>query len=434
MGGGTEVPPRHQELEYGRQTVDADLPGFGPYPLDALPAEGAAQGEVIRIKRIPQAKRRFGIRGPVGNGPHRIAVGGVVAGHLQPPGAFQGRHRLVLQPAPAVAVKLSEHPHMRTGGGPQKHRIRILTKLEILLIILNERIGGEQLFLVQVVHVGQPVLPGRLGEGRRDFPVLHVHSPQGGFPEVPRGVNEGAHEIPVQPGSPVDHTREGNLVLDTVTVGISVPKSDEHVLELLGGTRHLQAELVQPGLINPHLLPVTAVKTVIHIRQGIDIPVRQPRVGLHQGILAEHPSGVHAVLGDHIVQRKENPQITVYLLFRLGEQPVDEQLGIIAARQKNIPLLIRIRPAHGHIHLEADIRLFFHIAHEIVVLIIIRRAPWRQKSTDGYRLLNNGKLTRGCHRLFYLPFLFGVAPREQPSGPKAEHNGRGRPSFPIPAH
>jgi len=86
---------------------------------------------------------------------------------------------------------------------------------------------------------------------------------------------EGAHHI-VNSVSPFPCGIEckGDFVLFPVAVGILISEGDKHLLQFLGGFRHIQPQLIQPCAVNPVLGINNILRGFITGRQGTDFAVR----------------------------------------------------------------------------------------------------------------------------------------------------------------
>ena len=170
--------------------------------------------------------------------------------------------------------------------------------------------GSIRPLAVQVGHVGDQV-PVALRDRRevglavadRDA-VLGGHAP------------DAVHRAQVLGEAVVDHERERDLVRLAVAVGVAVAERDQHVTQLAGGGRRVEAQGVEPAPVDHVVLLQVVGLQEVEPRQRLHLSLRVHHVGQRLRLLGEDPVQVRRItLAEVLAQVGHHA-----LLQQLGDQ------------------------------------------------------------------------------------------------------------------
>ncbi|VUX31606.1 Uncharacterised protein [Bifidobacterium longum subsp. infantis] len=240
-------------------------------------AEGAEEllhRVLLGVEQVGQLQRGILVRGVGGQGePIGLELGGGAVPHGLVRGyARGGRHR-------DGDVLILERSEARILGPSERHAgLRGLAVAELVGIARIERlggpVGGDQALGDELVVVLDDLLVFVGGQEALDHAVLGVEAGRGralveagddagGVEQQHRAVvGEVAVELP-------DVHRD--LVGLSVAVRVLGLERLEHVLQLVPRGRHLQAQLVKPGLVDEHVLASAGVGLASGRRQGVHV-------------------------------------------------------------------------------------------------------------------------------------------------------------------
>ena len=310
------------------------------------------------------------------------------------PQAARPRHRRQQVEVPG-RLPLVERERRRHAGRDRPVQDRLtLHALLHLVLVLGESFLVDQPLRVQLVDPAQPVAPAVGGERGHHRAAVQVEAVAGVV------VLERVHQVAVEGGVPAGGgAGERHLVGLAVAVGILRLERRQHRVQLVGGLRNLQAELVEPSLVVPDALAVVAVVAQVVVAQAVDVAVRRGADLLDQRVLLEEPLHLGAVLVDEVVQRQEQPLAAVQRrLFRGDDAVAQEHVRQVGgAGQHQVDLLTRIL-ARQHVPLHVHAGLLLQPLGSVVGGQILHRHTRDCRHPQGHRLLDDRQHPGRRHR------------------------------------
>ena len=370
-----------------RLAVDADLTGLRPAPIDLVHAPPVAHRRLARVHEVDPLVDRLRVVGVLGDGgavvdlgARREVAGGRVAGRTA-----QRRHHAEITGAALVAAAPSaQHAAVADRAGTYPRRVALDQRRQ-RRPVAREHLLVDQALGEQAVHVAHALTPFRLHEGGHDLAVLDVEHV--GVVGVQERVQQ---ERPRARTPTVGEPGQRQLVGDAVAVRILSLERTQHLAQLLGGGGNLQAELVQPHLVDPHLLRHAAVVALLVGGEYVHVAVRPGALLEEVGRRVDHVPDVVAVLFDDVIERDEQPLRAVQVLLVVGDVHSHHHVGQLgAAVHDQGELGLGILGAVDRVPLPMDVGLLLHPLGHLVGLEIEDGARVGHECRHGDRLLED---------------------------------------------
>ena len=244
-----------------------------------------------------------------------------------------------------LVFHIDEHVRVRHAERTEQRIGQIAAPQRAVVLVVDL---PEQLFLIQIMQIGQVILEVIIAQPIVDGAV---------FVQVV-GVTQVVLKAPgtaelVHSGGLTKSQR--NLVGFAVLVGIAVAEGDQDLLELFGSGGHLEIQLSQPGLVDPLLVAGQAGVGDVDRGHRIDVAVgsgdrlADRRILLHQG------AKVRSILLDQIIQDHELLAVhTVIQDIGRTNGGADKQIRkLVASEQQCLILIVALRRDLLPFHMDA---------------------------------------------------------------------------------
>ena len=378
------------------------------HPVDALGAVALEQEGFLSELEVAYTEGQLGVLAVSGNEPDlgggRLSVGGVLnavgAGQRSDADVAQTILVMVLG---AVGTNISQ----RGVGGNADNVLVLVHGGQQVVVGVGEGFLHQQAFVNQLLQVVSSFEPAILdvGNGNVAFSVQHEHV-------VVAFVNERVGQELISGAAETGGGDEGDFIVGVaVAVSILLLEGNQHVVELFGGGGNFQTEVLQIGLVDPHLvlglvggrvLDVgNTVQGAVGVGQGGDqVPGRELSnslidVGSHTGLDVGHQvdesAGIAVGLGGGNVQAVVD---NVSQLFTGGDHDVQLIAGIGSGQpnELNVNTGLLFEPQGVHVGLVVfDVVVLLHQDGELRGLIASPDRQFAGSAQGGVRYANGGE-------------------------------------------
>ena len=170
--------------------------------------------------------------------------------------------------------------------------------------------------------------------------------------------------VPQEAQIPHAHIGKRNFVLLSIAIGVLGLESAEHLHQGLGIRGHVQAQGVQPGLVDPHGI---VVLQGIQRRQGGNGPIRQRNGRLPVGMLRQQCRQIRHAAFDIRPKVQELARLIITQDFFRAQLSLEQHLRQLTTGEHAFFFLLPLAVLGGLIKGKVYTCFFFHSLEEKVV-------------------------------------------------------------------
>ena len=309
--------------------------------------------------------------------PLAIGRGLIVSGVLHALGAGQGIDADVAQ---AIGIIGGAH---EAQGGAGHNADDVLVSAghgQQVGVGVGEGFLGEQALVAELLQVLDGIEPLVLNVGHGDMAVLEQEHVAVALEHERVGEELGGGAAPAGGGD------EGDLIGGVaVAVGVLLLEGLQHLIERIGGGGDFQTQILQPGLVDPHLVLGLVGRGGLDLRDGVDGAVRVGDVGQQVPVRALGDGLVHVnrqtllIVGLHVQQ---SARIAIGLRNGVAQVADIHVRQLLAGGNHDVQLIVGINGRQIG-ELEADIGALFDGLGVDVVLVILNVIAGLNQDSDG---------------------------------------------------